>query len=242
MKDKDCIGKENGRYTEEFKQQVRDLINQNKNMLETATELGVDDTLGSGFRQLYYKLKREEKDGVVLKSIKAKNTGNVGTDSDEIKHEGAKFDEADLKTVGRKSLFHDDDNWYKSREEISDRNKKELHTETYTEEQAENKKELHDESHDEESIKFERSKKELCMENTNEKSKAGVELTSRAENDRICQEEFRSEFRRLNESYAKRVSDLESIIEFKKKEIGILEKEVEGYKGLVEQLLKKVGA
>lgn len=69
---RDAIGKgENGRYTEEFRATIVEYIKKGMSCIETCNELGVDK-LNMSFRQLYYRLAREETDGVVLPKITSK--------------------------------------------------------------------------------------------------------------------------------------------------------------------------
>lgn len=55
-----------GRYTEEFKDAVRDLIKEGKNYKEIADLFGID-SINSGYRQLIYKLQRETFHSVEVK-------------------------------------------------------------------------------------------------------------------------------------------------------------------------------
>lgn len=81
------------RYTEEFKDAVRQLIKDGKNYKEIA-DLFALDSLNSGFRQLIYKLQREVFHSVSVKQLKANNTSteesavntesSVATKSDKV--------------------------------------------------------------------------------------------------------------------------------------------------------------
>jgi transposase-like protein len=78
-----------GRYTEEFKSALAELIKQGKTTSEAGKELGVD-AFGSGFRQLYYKMQREITYGKELPTLKAKGVKSDKEDTSEskIKTEG----------------------------------------------------------------------------------------------------------------------------------------------------------
>lgn len=81
------------RYTEEFKDAVRQLIREGKTYKEVA-DLFELDSINSGFRQLIYKLQREVFHSVDVKQLKANNTNtedsavntesSVATKSDKV--------------------------------------------------------------------------------------------------------------------------------------------------------------
>lgn len=67
---KEINGKdENGRYSEEFKQKIIKCIEKGMNSIATAEELGIEP-LGSGYRQLFYKLQREYSLGESIPTLK----------------------------------------------------------------------------------------------------------------------------------------------------------------------------
>lgn len=68
----------NNRYTEEFKDAVRQLIKEKKNYKEIADLFGID-SINSGYRQLIWKLQREVFDSVDVKQLKANNTNTEDT-------------------------------------------------------------------------------------------------------------------------------------------------------------------
>lgn len=69
------IKNENGRYTQEFLQAVNTCISEGKTAGMTAKELGVDP-FNSGFRQLFYKLKKDLSEGVSIKRLNAKTVNS----------------------------------------------------------------------------------------------------------------------------------------------------------------------
>lgn len=88
------MGKDtNGRYSEDFKNDVRKCIAKGLNSVQAAKELGVEP-LGSGYRQLYYKLAREYKEGKFLPTMKVKGVAKAES-STGIKSSGA--DTSDFK-------------------------------------------------------------------------------------------------------------------------------------------------
>ena len=91
---RESMGKDtNGRYSEAFKNDVRKCIAKGLNSVQAAKELGVEP-LGSGYRQLYYKLAREYKEGKFLPTMKVKGVAKAES-STGIKSSGA--DTSDLK-------------------------------------------------------------------------------------------------------------------------------------------------
>lgn len=92
----ETMGKDsNGKYSEQFKNDLRKCIAEGLNSLQAAEKLGVEP-LGSGYRQLYYKLTREFKEGKYLPTMKVSgisSTKKVETDNG-IKTTGA--DTSDL--------------------------------------------------------------------------------------------------------------------------------------------------
>ena len=65
--------KVNGRYTDEFKEKLRTAINKGYDIYESANYCGLTEVLGSGFRQLFYKIKKEETEGVVVDTLRTNN-------------------------------------------------------------------------------------------------------------------------------------------------------------------------
>lgn len=59
-----------GRYTDEFKEAVKDLIREGKNYKEIADLFGID-SINSGYRQLIWKLQRDVHHSVEVKQLKA---------------------------------------------------------------------------------------------------------------------------------------------------------------------------
>ena len=91
---RESMGKDtNGRYSEAFKNDVRKCIAKGLNSVQAAEELGVEP-LGSGYRQLYYKLAREYKEGKFLPTMKVKGVAKAESNTG-IKSSGA--DTSDLK-------------------------------------------------------------------------------------------------------------------------------------------------
>lgn len=87
------IKNDTNRYTEEFKDAVRQLIREGKTYKEVA-DLFELDSINSGFRQLIYKLQREVFHSIDVKQLKANNTNtedsavntesSVATKSDKV--------------------------------------------------------------------------------------------------------------------------------------------------------------
>jgi transposase-like protein len=94
------IGKKDGKFTIEFKEQIRKYINEGLSLAAIARKVGITDTLTSGLRQLYLDTKKEEEQGVIITSMKAKHSGkdfSNNSTSDNIKHEGAIYVEESVK-------------------------------------------------------------------------------------------------------------------------------------------------
>ena len=99
---RESMGKDtNGRYSEAFKNDVRKCIAKGLNSVQAAEELGVEP-LGSGYRQLYYKLAREYKEGKFLPTMKVKGVARAES-STGIKSSGA--DTSDLKNKKPETLI-----------------------------------------------------------------------------------------------------------------------------------------
>lgn len=88
-----------GRYTEEFKDAVRDLIKEGKNYKEIADLFGID-SINSGYRQLIYKLQRETFHSVEVKQLKANNTNTEDTSKVSESSVAVKSDKIVLPTIG----------------------------------------------------------------------------------------------------------------------------------------------
>ena len=88
-----------GRYTEEFKDAVRDLIKEGKNYKEIADLFGID-SINSGYRQLIYKLQREIFHSVEVKQLKANNTNTEDTSKVSESSVAVKSDKIVLPTIG----------------------------------------------------------------------------------------------------------------------------------------------
>lgn len=88
-----------GRYTEEFKDAVRDLIKEGKNYKEIANLFGID-SINSGYRQLIYKLQRETFHSVEVKQLKANNTNTEDTSKVSESSVAVKSDKIVLPTIG----------------------------------------------------------------------------------------------------------------------------------------------
>lgn len=89
----------NNRYTEEFKDAVRQLIREKKNYKEIADLFGID-SINSGYRQLIWKLQREVFDSVDVKQLKANNTNTEDTSKVVESSVASKSDKIVLPTVG----------------------------------------------------------------------------------------------------------------------------------------------
>lgn len=93
------IKNSNKRYTEEFKDAVRQLIKEGNTYKQIADLFGID-SINSGYRQLIWKLQREVFDSVNVKQLKANNTNTEDT-AKVIEHSIAeKSDKIVLPTVG----------------------------------------------------------------------------------------------------------------------------------------------
>lgn len=70
------------KYTDEFKERLSKCVAKGLSVQECAEELDID-SFGSGFRQLYYRIKRDQNDGVEVKTLKGSGGENpansVGT-------------------------------------------------------------------------------------------------------------------------------------------------------------------
>ena len=89
----------NNRYTEEFKDAVRQLIREKKNYKEIADLFGID-SINSGYRQLIWKLQREVFDSVDVKQLKANNTNTEDTSKVVESSVASRSDKIILPTVG----------------------------------------------------------------------------------------------------------------------------------------------
>lgn len=89
----------NNRYTEEFKDAVRQLIKEKKNYKEIADLFGID-SINSGYRQLIWKLQREVFDSVDVKQLKANNTNTEDTSKVVESSVASRLDKIILPTVG----------------------------------------------------------------------------------------------------------------------------------------------
>lgn len=87
------------RYTEEFKDAVRQLIKEKKNYKEIADLFGID-SINSGYRQLIWKLQREVFDSVDVKQLKANNTNTEDTSKVVESSVASRSDKIVLPTVG----------------------------------------------------------------------------------------------------------------------------------------------
>lgn len=72
------IKNSNKRYTEEFKDAVRQLIKEGNTYKQIADLFGID-SINSGYRQLIWKLQREVFDSVNVKQLKVNNTNTEDT-------------------------------------------------------------------------------------------------------------------------------------------------------------------
>lgn len=93
------IKSSNKRYTEEFKDAVRQFIREKKNYKEIADLFGID-SINSGYRQLIWKLQREVFDSVDVKQLKANNTNTEDTTKVTEHSVAEKSDKIVLPTVG----------------------------------------------------------------------------------------------------------------------------------------------
>lgn len=89
----------NNRYTEEFKDAVRQLIKEKKNYKEIADLFGID-SINSGYRQLIWKLQREVFDSVDVKQLKANNTNTEDTSKIVESSVASRSDKVILPTIG----------------------------------------------------------------------------------------------------------------------------------------------
>lgn len=87
------------RYTEEFKDAVRQLIKEKKNYKEIADLFGID-SINSGYRQLIWKLQREVFDSVDVKQLKANNTNTEDTSKVVESSVASRSDKIVLPTAG----------------------------------------------------------------------------------------------------------------------------------------------
>lgn len=87
------------RYTEEFKDAVRQLIKEKKNYKEIADLFGID-SINSGYRQLIWKLQREVFDSIDVKQLKANNTNTEDTSKVVEGSVASRSDKIVLPTVG----------------------------------------------------------------------------------------------------------------------------------------------
>lgn len=87
------------RYTEDFKDAVRQLIKEKKNYKEIAELFGID-SINSGYRQLIWKLQREVFDSVDVKQLKANNTNTEDTSKVVESSVASRSDKIVLPTVG----------------------------------------------------------------------------------------------------------------------------------------------
>lgn len=87
------------RYTDEFKDAVRQLISEGKTYKEIADLFGLD-SINSGFRQLIWKLQREVFHSVDVKQLKANNTNTEDSIVNTESSVATKSDKIVLPTVG----------------------------------------------------------------------------------------------------------------------------------------------
>ena len=90
--------KKNGRYTQEFVDAVEKCIKKGMSLNDTAEELAVD-WYGSGFRQLYFKLKRDVNMAETIPQMQANNKGDYTAHKDD----SLKGDKA-IDTLGKEPL------------------------------------------------------------------------------------------------------------------------------------------
>ncbi len=93
------IKNSNKRYTEEFKNAVRQLIKEGNTYKQIADLFGID-SINSGYRQLIWKLQREVFDSVNVKQLKANNTNTEDTAKVTEHSVAEKSDKIVLPTVG----------------------------------------------------------------------------------------------------------------------------------------------
>lgn len=93
------IKNSNKRYTEEFKDAVRQLIKEGNTYKQIADLFGID-SINSGYRQLIWKLQREVFDSVNVKQLKANNTNTEDTAKVTEHSVADKSDKIVLPTVG----------------------------------------------------------------------------------------------------------------------------------------------
>lgn len=93
------IKNSNKRYTEEFKDAVRQLIKEGNTYKQIADLFGID-SINSGYRQLIWKLQREVFDSVNVKQLKANNTNTEDTAKVTEHSVAEKSDKVVLPTVG----------------------------------------------------------------------------------------------------------------------------------------------
>lgn len=93
------IKNSNKRYTEEFKDAVRQLIKEGNTYKQIADLFGID-SINSGYRQLIWKLQREVFDSVNVKQFKANNTNTEDTAKVTEPSVAEKSDKIVLPTVG----------------------------------------------------------------------------------------------------------------------------------------------
>ena len=93
------IKNSNKRYTEEFKDAVRQLIKEGNTYKQIADLFGID-SINSGYRQLIWKLQREVFDSVNVKQLKANNTNTEDTAKVTEHSVAEKSDKIVLPTVG----------------------------------------------------------------------------------------------------------------------------------------------
>ena len=93
------IKNSNKRYTDEFKDAVRQLIKEGNTYKQIADLFGID-SINSGYRQLIWKLQREVFDSVNVKQLKANNTNTEDTAKVTEHSIAEKPDKIVLPTVG----------------------------------------------------------------------------------------------------------------------------------------------
>lgn len=93
------IKNSNKRYTEEFKDAVRQLIKEGNTYKQIVDLFGID-SINSGYRQLIWKLQREVFDSVNVKQLKANNTNTEDTAKVTEHSVAEKSDKIVLPTVG----------------------------------------------------------------------------------------------------------------------------------------------
>lgn len=93
------IKNSNKRYTEEFKDAVRQLIKEGNTYKQIADLFGID-SINSGYRQIIWKLQREVFDSVNVKQLKVNNTNTEDTAKVTEHSVAEKSDKIVLPTVG----------------------------------------------------------------------------------------------------------------------------------------------